>query len=243
MREQLYHRVQFVISAGTACRSAFHIQRLYMRKFSSPCDWMMRYSLTDFLEVLASRGEQMFQLASIDPVIRGVVDRQNGMLSLNDFDCDSALEPQLPAFYEKMKRRAQNTIRQIEKSHCVGIVMHRDVSRNELINFANALTTHFPSCKFHIVNIKDTPTLSTHQITLSIKTEHYSVREICFNDEHPNGRLKEDNPSFWIGDENSWTKILKTEFHVKGRHYYMMKSLLKHYFARIRKKLKSKVCR
>lgn len=59
-------KVDFVISCGAACRPAHYAQKLCLRKFSSPCDWMMKYSLKDFIQILSTEGKLMFKNAKYD---------------------------------------------------------------------------------------------------------------------------------------------------------------------------------
>lgn len=84
--------VDFVISAGRSCRPAFHTKRLGLRQFSSPCDWMMNYSLSHFLDILRTSGSQMFKKTSLSSTYKGVVDDENGMVSLHDFKVNIPLE-------------------------------------------------------------------------------------------------------------------------------------------------------
>lgn len=99
-------KVDFVISCGPACRPAYYARKLCLRKFSSPCDWMMKYSLATFVEVLRTEGKTMFRNARYDEVNKWVYDVDNGMVSMHDFDKNRPLVDQLQGFYEKMERRA-----------------------------------------------------------------------------------------------------------------------------------------
>lgn len=44
--------VDFVFSAGAACRTATMLRRVNMRTFSSPLDWMFRYDLSLYSDLL-----------------------------------------------------------------------------------------------------------------------------------------------------------------------------------------------
>ncbi len=213
------NKVDFVISAGEACRPAYYTRLLGMRRFSSPCDWMMRYSLDDFLEVLRSEAKNMFKEAYIEHKYRWVVDKANGMISMHDFSCDHVLDGQLPAFYEMVQRRARNTVLEIRKSKRVGIVMNRNISSDELIEFAEKLSAMFPHCHFCVVNMKDSPNESSIFINQPKRSNTFSVYEVTFNDGHPNGRDKATNPSFWLGNTAVWVHVLPRVFSVKGTYY------------------------
>ena len=217
------NKVDFVISAGAACRPAYYTRLLGMRKFSSPCDWMMSYSLADFLDVLRSEARNMFKNAYIDHKCRWVVDKDNGMISMHDFSCDHALDEQLPAFYEMVQRRARKTLSEIQKSKRVGIVMNRNISSGDLVEFAEKLSAIFPHCHFCIVNMKDSPNESSVVMNQPKRSNYFSVYEVTFNDGHPNGRDKATNPSFWLGNTDVWMNALPQIFSVKDSYYRKVK--------------------
>ena len=227
MKRLSRHTVDFIISAGAACRSAYYTQRLGMRKFSSPCDWMMHYTLSDYLHVFKTGGEEMFRRTHFDPTKGGAVDEQNGMIALHDFDANLPLEHQLPDFYEKMRRRALNTITRINKSRSVGIVMYRADPFQTIVQFAESLCNLFPHTTFHLLNLKDTPDATTVEVSNTIKTKRYTLQEVCFNDEHINGREKQQNPNFWMGNTQIWSKTLCQAFQVNGRLYQIIRKDIK----------------
>ena len=212
-------KVDFVISCGAACRPAHYAQKLCLRKFSSPCDWMMNYSLRHFVEILSTEGKFMFQNVIYDEVNKWVCDTDNGMISMHDFHYNQPLETQLPAFYEKMVRRTKKTIKQISQSRRVGIIMNRKIEKEELIDFANSMRLLFPDCYFYIVNVNDKPSQKTLKTEYIIQAEKYTITEISFNDAHENGREKQSNPSFWLGNVRVWEKLMLSNFHVRNSSY------------------------
>jgi hypothetical protein len=228
MKRLSRHTVDFVISAGAACRSAYYTKLFCMRKFSSPCDWMMNYTLFDYLHILKTGGEEMFRHTHFDPTKGGAVDEQNGMIALHDFDANLPLECQLPDFYEKVRRRTLNTVTRINKSRSVGIVMHRADSLQTIVQFIESLCDLFPHTTFHILNLRDIPDATTVTVSNTVKTKRYTFQEVCFNDEHINGRIKQQNPRFfWIGSAQIWSKTLRQAFHVKGRLYQIIRKDVK----------------
>lgn len=219
-------KVDFVLSCGAACRPAHYAQKLCLRKFSSPCDWMMNYDLSHFIKILGTEGKLMFQNAKFDDVNKWVCDTDNGMISMHDFHYNQPLEDQLPAFYEKMVRRTKNTIKQISQSRRVGIIMNRNIEREEIINFANSMQLLFPDCYFYIVNVYDKPYQELPKTEYIIESEKYTITEISFNDAHENGREKQNNPSFWLGNVHIWEKLMLNHFHVKGSRCKYLQTLL-----------------
>lgn len=169
----------------------------------------------------------MFQNAKYDENNKWVCDAENGMISMHDFHCDKPLEAQLPAFYEKMVRRARNTIKRISQSRRVGIIMNRKAEKGEIIDFATSMQLLFPDSYFYIVNVSDKPEQEAPKTEYVIEAEKYTITEISFNDAHENGREKENNPSFWLGNVRVWDKLMVDQFHVKGRRRQYIKKILK----------------
>lgn len=209
-------KVDFVISCGAACRPAHYTQSLKLRKFSSPCDWMYNYSLVNFIEVLQTDAQHMFLTPCVNKEKKHVRDTRNGMISMHDFNLDAPLENQLPDFYHKMHKRAVNTNFQISNSKEVGILMNRQIHQNELFDFCKVLSSMYPNCSFHILNIFDIPEQKTIAIDFLRKYQKSTILQISFNDGHKNGREAEINPEFWLGNEPIWNSILPKIFQVKG---------------------------
>lgn len=178
--------VDFVLSAGPACRPAYHTQKLGMRMFASPCDWMIVHSLEDWIHILEYEAEDMFQKSYIDEDKQYVVDERNGMISMHHFNCDQSLDSQIPSFSWKMKKRAINTANAISQSKSVGIVMNRIIRAEELVAFAERLCSLFTRTSFHILNVKDTPQQGV-SVSYEAEGERYVIQEVSFNDEHPLG--------------------------------------------------------
>lgn len=228
--------VDFVISAGAECRAAYYTKRLNMRKFSSPCDWMKNYTLNDYLHILKTGGEEMFKCAHFDHSKNGAVDEQNGMISLHDFTANIPLDHQLPAFYEKMRRRTRNTIEKINQSHAVGIVMFRTTLYQEIIHFAESLCELFPHTSFHILNMRDVPTMTSIKIGDLVKTARYTLQEAYFNDEHPDGRDWQATPQVWVGNKPIWLKLLRQKFYVKGWLFTLIRKKMRRRYEKILKR-------
>ena len=228
--------VDFVISAGAECRAAYYTKRLNMRKFSSPCDWMKNYTLNDYLHILKTGGEEMFRCAHFDHSTNGAIDKQNGMISLHDFAANIPLEYQLPAFYEKIRRRTRNTIEKLNQSHAVGVIMHRTDPYSEIVHFAESLCDLFPKTLFHIINFRDIPKMTSIEIGDLVQTEHYTLQEAYFNDEHSDGRNQQEAPQVWIGNKHVWLKLLRQKFYVKGWIFTLMRKKMRRRYEKILKR-------
>lgn len=216
MKKLERYNVDFVISCGAACRPAHYTQELGLRKFSSPCDWMYNYSLDDFIEVMQTEGTLMFQECAATGQPNSIEDTRTGMISMHDFKTAFPLEEQLPGFYEKMNRRAKNTNAQLQACFHAGLIMNRQVTREELMAFCETVCKMYPGCSFNVLNIWDNPDASSAKIDFQETKEKYTLTQISFNDAHKNGRMPSENPHFWYGNEVMWKKVLLAAFAVKG---------------------------
>lgn len=225
--KKILKKVDFVLSFGGACRPAYYTKLLGLRKFSSPCDWMYNYALEDYIEVLQTNAQQMFRVTETDAQKKGVIDKQNGMISLHDFDCNQPLEEQLPEFYAKMTRRAKNTNEQLKKRRHVGIIMNRELQQQDILRFSKTLREMYPKCSFHILNIWDTPQETTVFVDYQLRDKKNTITQICFNDGNKNGRDPAKNPRFWLGNEDIWPEILLKAFCIKGEKIERIKNKLK----------------
>ncbi|MDO5471980.1 MAG: hypothetical protein Q4F35_01455 [Akkermansia sp.] len=232
--------VDFVISAGPACRPAYHAQKRGMRMFASPCDWMMHYSLMDFIDNLEQDAEDMFKVAHIekDGNLSYVIDEKSGMVSLHHFYHEQSLDWQIPLFSKKMKKRAINTYNCINNSRSVGILMNRNIEKEELIRFAERLCQVFCSTTFHILNIRDIKQEEI-KVEYEIKENRYIIHEISFNDEHKLGKDPNINPDFWLGNVQLWARAISMKF--KLSQYSVVNNRLLQQISTVSDKLSSEV--
>ncbi len=200
---------------------------------------MWNYSLIHFTEILRTEGEMMFRNAKYDKENKWVYDADNGMISTHDFHDRDSLEAQLPKFYEKIQRRTRNTINQLSQSRRVGIIMNRKVKKQELTDFADTMCRMFPECYFYIVNIKDIPGQPSVKTEFIIQTSEYTITELSIDDAHKNGRDKNTNPAFWLGNSQLWEHLMIKHFRVKGSRFKRIKRKLEHFLQMINRKIKS----
>ena len=185
----------------------------------------MEYSLFDFLHVLATGAADMFIDYRLNE--KGwLVDARNGMISQHDIKRDYPLKPQLPEFYEKMKHRTKITSDYIRVSGSVGIAMCRNVTIEELQNFAEALHQLFPHSQFHILNVRNRD-VDEEIVEPEIVRTGYSLQQIHFRDIHEKGTLADGNILSWRGCETKWEKTLTSKFTIS--HNMSLYSLKKKY--------------
>ena len=135
--------VDFVFSAGAACRTATMLRRVNMRTFSSPLDWMFRYDLSLYSDLLHKREFDLFREYEENEESpsehRNVRDLRTGMISLHHFTKNQSIQEQLPDFHATMNKRLQRLISEIQQSKDVGIVMNRDIPAEEIKEFIDSV--------------------------------------------------------------------------------------------------------
>lgn len=208
--------VDFVFNAGAACRTATMLRRVNMRTFSSPLDWMFRYDLSLYSDLLHKREFDLFREYEENEESpsehRNVRDLRTGMISLHHFTKNQSIQEQLPDFHATMNKRLQRLISEIQQSKDVGIVMNRDIPAEEIKEFIDSLSRLSPSCAFHVLNVRHSETQSRVTWKKVSGTGRHSIREVWFNDTHPAGNMEDGNAEWWLGNYRIWKKMLIRAF-------------------------------
>ena len=140
------------------------LRRVNMRTFSSPLDWMFRYDLSLYSDLLHKREFDLFREYEENEESpsehRNVRDLRTGMISLHHFTKNQSIQEQLPDFHATMNKRLQRLISEIQQSKDVGIVMNRDIPAEEIKEFIDSLSRLSPSCAFHVLNVRHSETQS-----------------------------------------------------------------------------------
>lgn len=98
--------------------------------------------------------------------------------------------------------------------------MNRNIDSEELVDFAESMISMFPRCFFNIINVRDNPCEKSPKASLVRgRRRKYTITEVCFNDEHPKGRDKSTNPSFWLGNTEIWNSLLLQYFQLRRQRY------------------------
>lgn len=219
--------VDLVFSAGPNCRPANMLKKIGMRTFSSPLDWMMVYDLSTYVDLLKEKDFPLFQEYEEDEQKSGedryVKDLQTGMISMHHFPKNQSIQKSFPHFVDKMNRRLEKLICSIQQNKDIGIVMARDIPLEEIENFVRSLSGVFPECTFHILNIRHSEIQSRLKWRKIVKLGscHHTIREVCFNDVHPEGGSETGNIDWWKGNQRLWEKALKRTFSLRKSHLNM----------------------
>lgn len=85
------------------------LRRVNMRTFSSPLDWMFRYDLSLYSDLLHKREFDLFREYEENEESpsehRNVRDLRTGMISLHHFTKNQSIQEQLPDFHATMNKR------------------------------------------------------------------------------------------------------------------------------------------
>ena len=204
--------VDVIVGFGAACRVAAALQRNNLRVFANPFDWQMNYSLDTVIELLKNQGKTFYHACCGDKRFdsgsnTGII-AKNGMISMHDFPKNLPIE-KAPAFFKKKyKHRFKNLNNQLNRAKKILILTNRNIDINDMENFIQAFSKLYQNKKIYYINIYDTQSKDEEYYEISIK-ENLTLLKYCFNDEHSNGRSKENNPDFWLGNVEYWDKILK----------------------------------
>ncbi len=215
--------LDFILPLGNACRPARQLKTAGLRTFSSPLDWMMRYTLDLAADLIINGFEGFFSCPEEDPARgkgknnRYVIDKATGMVSMHGFSWANSLEEELPTFHEKMLRRGQRLKEKILKAGRIGILMNRNEKEETILAFTRKFSAAFPQQQFYVLNLFDDKSLSGNQRSRRViaETDSYSVCEIRLNDSHKDGDDPKTNPNFWLGNAPAWQEILSEEFSLR----------------------------
>ncbi len=141
-------KADIFISMGEACRPALHLREYGLRKFSSPLDWMMSYSLDEthrcFSVGFSDFFAECYDNGGVDGKERNVVSISNvGMISIHAFPKNIALDEFLPTFRAQNKRRFLRIKNKILNSQSVAFVSARAVSVDKIADFGRKMQTLF----------------------------------------------------------------------------------------------------
>ncbi|TKX29281.1 hypothetical protein CQA38_04160 [Campylobacter sp. MIT 12-5580] len=131
-------KADLVLSCGNACRVAHYLHKYKLRKFSSPIDWMMSYSLEavnnmfeeDFAYFFKDY-EQMYEHNNM----RVVKDKRNNMVAMHDFVMQKSIEEQYPHFIEQKTKRFKRLKKELLKARSVIFLCNRSENLQNFKDF------------------------------------------------------------------------------------------------------------
>lgn len=206
--------VDAAISFGKDCRAAESLRRNKARFFSSPFDWMMKYSLDDVFNILQNKGKNFFSDYKQTGEDRKkkfyyMVSESTGMVSMHHFRKDIPIEDSYFIFRCTMDKRFRELDEILTNAKSICIVTSRKIELDGIKDFLEKFETLYDFEKIYYINI-----YNSNQEEKIVKTEYdnITVYECYFEDIHPDGKDPNINKKFWKGNIEYWDKILK---HIK----------------------------
>lgn len=210
-KSDTYSHCDFLFSGGRACRSAEMLKFLGNRQQSSPCVWMMNYSLKTYGEIISSRKFFLFktwpELPSSNHNFRIIQDSDSGMISSHDFLKAHSASDAMSSFQKKMSRRTEALCEQLNQGKKVECLMYSKESDDEITTLGRLLSECFPDTSFKIINIKSCSNVRGMIKRTLHESYKLSLYEYTFDD------TAQSNEE-WLGNRNMWLKLILKEFHV-----------------------------
>jgi len=209
-----------ILSVGIACRPAYHLTKCGLRYCSSPLDWMMSYSLKTIVHLFETKFDDFFgefvKWRSSSGFQNGhFMDKRNNIVSLH--------YPYLADDNTRFKEMMQNRFYKIDyilrHSKHIAFISNRGEDISKFEQFLLSMNTLYP-VKMTYINIRNNNSLKDISLNEKQVTRKLKIMEYECNDEHPNGTDEKVNRMFWIGNSESWEKILK-EFVIKRKNNFL----------------------
>lgn len=200
----------FIISLGPACRIAHYLREHNLRHVANPLDWMMNYSLESAMQWFKNVFEDFFLEIEENPNneangYRWIIDTNSGAVSIHHFPVNVTLKHNHEKFMKIMRKRSYRMDKIIKRSDKILFISNRNQPKRDFYRFLEEFQELYDkNCLF--INIKDIKT-SFDKYT-KILNSNLKFIEYKFHDVHINGPNKEDNPNFWIGNEERWNEIM-----------------------------------
>ncbi len=198
------------LSGGPACRPAYYLQKLELRKAAYPLDWQMcdldtgihlyKTKFKDFFEEYKDTGK-------VHKGIRTVIDTKNNITAMHHVKAEPEIEVAVKEFRDLMIRRYENLNESLKKANSVCILMNQNVVLEKIKNYLQEFSKIYPNKQITLINIrnrKNGKNKKVHELTSKLRICEYFV-----NDIHADGSDPQKNKLFWHGNEEAWENILK----------------------------------
>ena len=198
-----------ILNFGAECRISMALKRQELRYFSSPFDWVRNYDLDVVIKLLRNKGDKFFADCYEHETLKNkykriIIDRATGMMSVHDYPIELSMD-NAPEFYKakftkRFKRLHQELL--LAKQPCFILYGIKDIEIIE--NFISQIKMLYNFSYIYIVNAVD----DNQEYCEYTKLTDADVYSFYFNDEHENGRDRNLNPDYWLGNIAYWDKIL-----------------------------------
>lgn len=203
----------FILPLGPACRPAWHLKLNNLRYVSSPFDWMMSYKLETFIKFVKQKNLKGFfetnEYLNRDlGKTRVVRDTVNGIVSMHSFPVSMEIQDFYPSFIQIMSKRFDRLLKIFEQSKTIVFLSNRN-EYCEIKNFLCSFNELYPVKDLVYINVEHSPEEKEYRESEEKVSDNILIKHVYFNDVHINRDTK-DNPRFWLGNEEGWTKLCST---------------------------------
>jgi len=209
--------VDFIISLGNSCQTAYYLRKHNLSYVSNPLDWMRDYSLDSAIHWFKNSYYdfflEIFENEELDGVDgnRNVVDKNTGTLSVHYFPVEKTLVQGHKEFRKLMLKRTKRMEKIIKNTEKILFISHRNNEKKDFCRFLHEFKDLYDK-KLIYLNIYDDRTLSedicnkyTKTITNDLKFIQYTFKNV-----NKDGDIFEENNNSWKGNEEKWDKIMET---------------------------------
>lgn len=205
--------VDCVITFGDGCEIAQNLKMNNLRFFSTPFDWEMNYSLETVFSLLKEHGKNFFKNYKFDSKYNkrnhlGVIDTDNGMISLHDFNKYLPNKINHIIFKYKHRRRFNRLEKILKEAQNICIITARQIKTEDILSFIWKFLQLYNFNHLYFINIYDTENEESNEQLIKTQQNNVTILEYCFNNEHPKGNNTKTNPDYWFGNVDYWNKIL-----------------------------------
>lgn len=208
-------KVDCALSVGGWCICAEHLRENGLRKISSPLDWMRKYSLDTVARMFETKFKDFFKNVSVvdrpsGTRCRVVVETKNNIESIHFMPRSAPFDEEYKKFSEMMKKRAKKLNQMLLSSKSILLVNCRynpetnekNSTDRELKIFAKRFAKAYPNLKkIYLMDIHNDENTNIRKRTVyednKIKIIQYKFKNV-------------DSKNYsWIGNTETWNKILK----------------------------------
>ena len=202
--------VDALLSFGPNCRAADALKRNNLRFFSSPFDWMMKYSLNCVFKTLKNKGKDFFcdfeeKDSSKSSKYRYMVSKSTGMIAMHHFFKYISQDEAYFIFQNTMQKRFNKLDKILSEAKSICIVTSRSLQTEKIISFIKDFLSLYQFEKLYFINIFD----DSKEEIKETKFDNIVIYQCHFKDVHPNGADPSQNSKFWKGNMECWDSILK----------------------------------
>ena len=204
-------KTDLIIPIGNDCRIAIYLDRLKLRKYAFPLDWMLNFSFNDILQLFSTDFKTFFTDISLNKDIKNgdnklvVMDNRNKMLSLHHFPPDIPLPESQTNVRKLMLKRYKLLKGLIRFSRHITFISFRDEDEAAQIGFLENMFK-ITNKNLLLVNITSKQETKFREIIINghLKIMQYEFNNSPLADYHYENDVSAD----MLGNINKWEEIV-----------------------------------